>query len=484
MREYDVAIVGGGVVGAAVAHELSHYRLNVVLLEKEEDLSFGVSKANSGIIHPGTQNPADSLKGRLCVEGNRLVREMSADLDLDFKEVGELVVAFDDSEVGRLWQLKQEGEALGVPGLEIVSREWLRDNEPNLNPDAVAALHAPTAGIISPYRFVFALSESAQLNGVEVLTRTRVEWIERISPAGPGEGARFVLAGAAGEFAARYVVNCGGLHADDIAAMVGACTFHIRPRKGEEYILDKKRRYLTRHLLFPVPTPESKGILVTRTSDGNPMIGPTAYEVDDREDLSTTDDGLRQVLAVAQRLVPAIDPRDIIAYFAGLRPAAGDDFVIRSESQAPGFVNVAGIQSPGLTAAPAIARHVAGLLSQTGMPLVPKDAPRRQNRRSVHLFSMPLGDARRLVEHDPECGDIVCRCETVSLREVKQAIEAGATTLDGVKFRTRAGAGRCHGSFCTCRIMRLLADETGRPVTAVSKRGAGSELVVEDRADG
>jgi len=484
MRECDVAVVGGGVVGAAVAHELSHYRLTAVLLEKEEELSFGVSKANSGIIHPGTQNPPDSLKGRLCVEGNRLVREMSASLDLDFKEVGELVVAFDDEEGGRLWQLKQEGELLGVPGLEIVSREWLRENEPNLNLDAVAALHAPTAGIISPYRFVYALSESATLNGVEILTRARVEWLERISSGDRHGGAGFLLSSPAGDVAARYVVNCGGLFADDIAEMVGARTFRIRPRKGEEYILDKKRRYLTRHLLFPVPTPESKGILVTRTSDGNPMVGPTAYEVEDREDLSTTDAGLRLVLAVAQKLVPAIDPRDIIAYFAGLRPAAGDDFVVRAEAAAPGFINVAGIQSPGLTAAPAIARCVAGLLRECGMELERKTGPRQPNRRSFHLFAMPLGDAKRLVEEDPERGDIVCRCETVSLREVKDAIAAGATTLDGVKYRTRAGAGRCHGGFCTCRIMRLLAEETDRPVTAVSKRGAGSELVVEDRSGG
>jgi len=484
VRECDVVIVGGGVVGAAVAYELSHYRLKAALLEKEEELSFGVSKANSGIIHPGTQNPPDSLKGRLCVEGNRLVREMATVLDLDFKEVGELVVAFDDDELGRLWLLKQEGELLGVPGLEIVSRDWLRDNEPNLSRDAVAALHAPTAGIISPYRFVYALSESAALNGIDIVTRARVERIEHISPGRPGDRARFALSTSAAEFAARYVVNCGGLYADDIAAMVGVHTFHIRPRKGEEYILDKKRRYLTRHLLFPVPTPESKGILVTRTSDGNPMIGPTAFEVEDREDLSTTDAGLRLVLAVAQKLVPAIDARDIIAYFAGLRPAAGDDFVIRAEAAAPGFIDVAGIQSPGLTAAPAIARYVANLLRWCGMELETKAGLRQLNRRSFHLFAMPLGDAKRLVEQDPDRGDIVCRCETVSLREVKDAIAAGATTLDGVKYRTRAGAGRCHGSFCTCRIMRLLAEETSRPVTAVSKRGAGSELVVEDRSDG
>lgn len=481
---YDVVIVGGGVVGAAIAYELSHYRLQIALLEKEEELSFGVSKANSGIIHPGTQNPPNSLKGRLCIQGNRLVREMAEPLELDFTEVGELIVAFDEDEVAQLWHLKSEAEDCGASGLEVVAREWLRDNEPNLNRAALAALLAPTAGIISPYRLVYALSGEAMLNGVEVHTSTEVLSVSRRAGTRSQNGSGYVLSTTSGEFAAECLINCAGLYADVISGMVGVHDLCIRPRKGEEYILDKKRRYLTRHLLFPVPTPESKGILVTRTADGNPMIGPTAYEVEDKDDLSTTDEGLRQVLLVAQRLVPAIDPCDIIAYFAGLRPTAGDDFVIRNEESAPGFINVAGIQSPGLTAAPAIAKHVASLLEAAGLTMVRKHPRRRARRRMIRLSSMPLSDAKDLVKKDPECGDIVCRCETVSLREVKQAIADGATTLDGVKFRTRAGAGRCHGSFCTCRVMQVLADETGRPITAISKRGKGSELVVLDRSDG
>ncbi|TFH37159.1 MAG: FAD/NAD(P)-binding oxidoreductase [Dehalococcoidia bacterium] len=480
---YDVAIIGGGVVGAAVAYQLSRYGLRAALFEKEEELSFGVSKANSGIIHPGTQNAPHSLKGRLCVEGNLLIRRLSEPLALDFKEVGELIVAFDEAEVARLWEMKQDAEMLGVPGLEIVSRDWLRDNEPNLNGDAIAALYAPTAGIISPYRFVYALAESAALNGVELHTSTAVQQIDRVSGGDPASGCRFALHTTGGEHLSRFVVNCGGLSADDISAMVGVRDFRISPRKGEEYILDKKRRYLTRHLLFPVPTPESKGILVTRTADGNPMIGPTAYDVNDKADLSTTDEGLRLVLGVAQKLVPAIDRGDIIAYFAGLRPAAGEDFVIRREEKVPGFVNVAGIQSPGLTAALAIGRYVTSLLADGGLHLPRKKGRRKQAHGPVHLFSIPLNAATRLVHEDPDWGDIVCRCETVSLHEVKQAISAGATTLDGVKFRTRAGAGRCHGSFCTCRVMRVLAEQTGRPITAVSKRGKGSELIAEDRSD-
>ncbi|MCK5213347.1 MAG: NAD(P)/FAD-dependent oxidoreductase, partial [Dehalococcoidia bacterium] len=396
----DAVVVGGGVVGAAIAYELSHYDLDVVLLEKEEELSFGVSKANSGIIHPGTQNSPQSLKGRLCVEGNHLVRRMSEPLGLDFKEVGELIVAFDEAETSQLWELKEEAEALGVPGLEVVPRGWLRDNEPNLNREAVAALYAPSAGIISPYRFVYALAGSAVLNGVELRTSSRVEWIERVAGEPPPARSHFVVGTSSGELETRFVVNCAGLHADSVASMVCAPQFRIRPRKGEEYILDKKRRYVTKHLLFPVPTPESQGILVTRTSDGNPMIGPTAYEVEDKEDLSTTDEGLRMVLAVAQKLVPTIDKVDIIAYFAGLRPVVEEDFFIRHDDRVPGFVNVAGIQSPGLTAAPAIGRYVVDLLHGAGLELKRKRGVRRLDSRSSHLFSMPLKEAKRLVGKD------------------------------------------------------------------------------------
>jgi glycerol-3-phosphate dehydrogenase len=470
---YRVAVIGGGVVGAAVAYELSHYIRGIVLLEKEEELSFGVSKANSGIVHPGTQNAPGSLKGRLCVEGNARIREMADDLGLDFKQVGELIVAFDDAEVERLWQLKQEAEELGVRQLDIVPAGWLRENEPNLSCDAVAALYAPSAGIISPYRFVYALAKGAEENHVEIRTSSKVARIDR-------QGNGYTLTTSSGNVSAEYVVNCAGLYADEIAEMVGRSTFRIRPRKGEEYILDKKRRYLTRHLLFPVPTPQSKGILVTRTSDGNPMIGPTAYEVHDKEDVSTTDDGLQQVLQVARRLVPSIDPCDIIAYFAGLRPVAGDDFIIGAMDGQPGFVNVAGIQSPGLTAAPAIAAQVVGALHQLGLYMERRGSARRVER-TFHLFERPLAQAAEAIEQYEERGDIVCRCEVVSLAEVREAIADGATTLDGIKFRTRAGAGRCHGSFCTCRLMHVLSDELGKPMTSISKRGKGSELVVEDR---
>ncbi|MDD3905717.1 MAG: NAD(P)/FAD-dependent oxidoreductase [Candidatus Omnitrophica bacterium] len=476
MNNYDVIIIGGGVAGTAIARELSRYRLKVSLLEKEVELAFGVSKSNSGIIHPGTQHKPGSLKGRLCVEGNALTKRLAKELSVDFKEVGELIVAFNEEERLRLLQLKKDGDELGVPRLTMVDREWLRANEPNLSENVVAALYAPTAGIISPYRWVYDFAENAAANGVEIRTSAKVENIRQVNPG-------FEIDTTKGIFKGRYVVNTAGLYADSISAMVGVSDFKIQPRKGEEFLLDKKRENITKHLLFPLPSKISKGILVTRTSDGNPMIGPTSEDVGDKEDLATTEAGLSKVLEGARKMVPSINPNDIIAYFAGLRPVAGEDFIIRHEGSAPGFINVAGIQSPGLTAAPAIALMVAGLLKSNGLKMRRKFFFRAHRREEAHLFAVGLDKAKSLIEKDPSYGDVVCRCETVSAKEVREAIARGAVTMDGIKFRTRAQAGRCHGSFCTPRLMKILAEETGKPLTGVTKRGEGSELVKEQRGE-
>ncbi|MFH1664577.1 MAG: NAD(P)/FAD-dependent oxidoreductase [Candidatus Omnitrophota bacterium] len=482
MKKYDIAIIGGGVVGTSIARELSRYEVSVALLEKEEDLAFGVSKSNSGIVHPGTQNSPGSLKGRLCVRGNRLMRGISRELGVDFKQVGELIVAFSGDDISRLIELKRAAEKLGVPGIRIVRSPWLRRNEPNLSHEAVAALYAPTAGIVSPYRLAYDLAENAEKNGVEIYKGRRVERIERIRPAGgPESGPRFEVHTPGEVFVAKYVINAAGLYADDIANMAGITYFKIRPRKGEEFLLDKKKQYLTRHLLFPLPSKNSKGILITRTADGNPMIGPTAEDVCDKEDLSTSDEGLRQVMVSARKMVPSIDEKDIIAYFAGLRPAVGDDFIVRHETEVPGFVNVAGIQSPGLTAAPAIACEVAGILKKNGLGMKRKKFFHKHRKRSVHLFTDTFSRIRKLIRKDPAYGDIVCRCEMVSAKEVRRAIAAGAGTLDGIKFRTRAQSGRCHGGFCTTRLMKILSEETGQALTGITKRGKGSEIVKGDR---
>jgi len=483
MNLYDVVIIGGGAVGSAIVRELSRYKLRIALLEKEEELAFGVSKSNSGIIHPGTQNPSNSLKGRLCVQGNILTRKITKELGVDFKEVGELIVVFEEEEVKRLLELKKEAELLGVPGLKIVRRDWLKNHEPNLNSEAVAALYAPTAGIVSPYRLVYDNCENAAKNGVEIYTQTKVENIIFLGAAKLQTKPSFEISTSKGTFRTRYLVNASGLFADEISKMVGLNDFKISPRKGEEFLLDKKRENITNHLLFPLPSKNSKGVLVIKTSDGNPMIGPTAEEVQDKEDLSTSDDGLKKVLTSVQKLVPSINGRDIIAYFAGLRPASGNDFIICGEDKVPGFINVAGIQSPGLTAAPAIALMVRDILRKSGLSIRKKLIFHGYREKTTHLFAIPFSRTRKLAKGDPSYGDIVCRCEMVSAKEVREAIGRGATTLDGIKFRTRAQAGRCHGSFCTTRLMKILAEKTKKPLKEITKRGRGSEIIKGERSD-
>ena len=472
----DVIIIGAGISGAAVARELSRYKLKIFLLEKEAEPAFGVSKSNSGIIHAGTQNPPSSMKGWLCVEGNRLLREeLAGDLGLNFTQCGQLVVIFDPADLPELEKIKKEGEELGVKGLELVDRTWLEKNEPNLGPEVKAALLVPSTGIISPYRFVYALVENAVRNGVELRTSRKVTVIRR-----PESGGFEVVAG--GEvYRAKFLVNAAGLYADEISALAGAPSFKITPRKGEEYLLDKKREHIANRIIFPLPSKNSKGILIIKTADGNPMIGPTAHDAEDKEDLSTSDEGLAEVLAGARRLMPSISRGDIIAYFAGLRPVSGKDFIIRHEDSAPGLVTVAGIQSPGLTAAPAIAVMVADILKQRGLRLEPRENFHRLRPRPPHLSELSPAETRRLIEKNPAYGDIVCRCELVSAAEIRDAVKRGARTMDGVKFRTRAQAGRCHGGFCTARIMKIMHEELGFPVTAVTKRGPGSELIKDER---
>ncbi len=472
---FDLVIIGAGVVGTSIAREMSHYKLKICILEKEEELAFGVSKSNSGIIHPGTQVSPDSLKGKLCVQGNFLTSKIARELGVDFKEVGELILAFNEEEIFRLHQLRFDAQRLRVPGIRLVDQVWLAKNEPNLSPKVMAALFAPTAGIISPYRLVYGLAENALANGCQIHTRALVEKIEAINH-------EFAVFTSRGEFKSRFVVNCAGLSADEVSRMVSIDNFSIKPVKGEEFILDKKLGGLTRHLIFPLPSKATKGVLIIKTADGNPMIGPTAQEIDDKADLTTSDEGLQKVLLSAQKMVPAISDKDIIAYFAGLRPVAGDDFIIRHENKVPGFVNVAGIQSPGLTAAAAIAAMVRDILKNNGLQLKKKLFFRNRRPKITRLSAIKFSQTKKLIKIDPAYGDIVCRCEMVSAREIREAIARGAKTLDGIKFRTRCQSGRCHGSFCTTRVMKILAEQRNIPLTEITKRGKGSEIIKNDRA--
>ena len=473
---HDVMIVGGGVIGCAIARELTRYQLRVVLVDKESEVGFGISKANSGIIHGGHHASPSTLKGRLEWDGNQMWDRLCDELGFGFKRIGELTVAVDAAQLATLAKLQQQGREKGVPGLDLWRRRRLRREEPNLSPAVIAALHAPTTAVINPYEACFALAENACRNGLELVTGSRVDAIAN-------SGAEtWTVHSARGVFHTRFIINAAGLYADRIAELAGVRTFTIHPRKGEEYLLDRRLAGIVKRIIFPCPTPMSKGILVIPTYDGTIMVGPTADSIDDREDLTTTRTGAETVFTAVKRVVPGISERDCIAEFAGLRAVAdGEDFIIGPTSK-KGFINVAGIQSPGLTAAPAIARMVCDILRDEGLSLREKDDFVAAVPKPVHFAALTTAQQIDLVRHDARYGHITCRCEYVTEGEVVDAIQRGARTLDGIKFRTRAGMGRCQGGFCTARCMELLARETAVPFTAVTKRG-GTSWIVRARDD-
>ncbi len=470
----DVAIIGGGVTGAALARLLSAYDLSVTLLEKEADVCFGVSKANSGIVHAGFHHDArKTLKARLELKGNLMFERLKLELGFPFKRIGIMVAAFSSEDMKTARRLYEQGARNGVPGIEICGHERMLSLEPKLNPDVVGGIYAPNGGVVEPYRFVFSLLESACLNGLELLRSFEVSDVR-------GEGGLWRLTAADGRsILAKRVVNAAGLYADRISALFGAERFAIKPRKGEEYLLDRNTKARPGHVLFPTPSKDSKGMLVIPTVEGTVMIGPTAEMRDDKEDVSTSASNLEKVFSSASMMVSGISRRDIITSFAGLRPTIdGDDFLIRRSELAPGLIHAAGIQSPGLTAAPAVAEEIKELLKADGLDFrekadfVPNLTPCPEARN----LDVEALDA--LAASDPAFANIVCRCEHVSEAEIVDAVRKGHTTLDGVKLYTRAGMGRCQGGFCSFKVMRIIARETGLPMEAISKRGPGSEIVV------
>jgi glycerol-3-phosphate dehydrogenase len=468
MEQFDVAIIGAGVCGANVARKLSQYELDVALLEREIDVSLGTSKANSGIVHGGFHDHISTLKARLELQGALMFDRLHDELDFPFERCGILVAALHEDEMRAIEQLYLQGVENGVIGIEMCSRERMLELEPTLNPDVVGGLYAPSGGILEPYRFVFSLVESARKNGVHVKTEFEVE-----SAAREGDYWR-IRAKSGQEIRARYVVNSAGLHADTISTALGAERYTIVPRKGEYYLLDRATRAKPSRVIFPVPTEVSKGILVIPTVEGTVLIGPTASPASGKEDFATDREQLEHILHSARMMVPGLSENDVITSFAGLRAAYGGDFYIAPSEKAPALVQVAGIQSPGLTASPAIGEYVKDLLKKAGLRLVEKSdwdpyVRKVPRARDADPFALDT-----LVAQDPAYGDIVCRCERVSEAEIVAAIRAGHRTLDGIKYYTRAQMGRCQGGFCTYRIIRILMRETGMSFDEITKRGGDS----------
>lgn len=471
-----IVIVGGGIVGTAIARELSRHELKVMLLEKNPDLAMGATKANSGILHAGFDAAPGSLKAKLNVRGNQLYRNIAEDLKLDLDLVGSLVVAKNEEELQALDGLLTRGRQNGVRGLSILSRDKLLDREPNLASDVAGALYAELSGVLLPFGAALAFAENAVRNGAAVLRECPVEKI--VISAGRVAGVETPN----GFIAADFVINAAGLHADEVSRTAGDDSFHIHPRRGEYILFDKAVGTLVRSVIFPTPTKISKGILVSPTIHGNLFIGPNAEDLSDKDDHATSKTGLEELIQSARRLVPGIPTQAAITQFAGLRAVADSgDFVIRPSQQAKGLIQAAGIQSPGLTAAPAIAEMVVEILRDEGMELTPKVnfVPVNPPKTVFHKLD-DLGK-EELYTRNNLYGRVICRCETVTEAEIVDAIHSccGATTLDGVKRRTRSGMGRCQGGFCGPRVTAILARELGISIAEVRKDTARSCLFYE-----
>lgn len=469
---YDVAIIGAGVSGAAAAWQLSRYELKTILLEQEADVGFGVSKANSGIIHGGFHHPVSTLKAKLEIRGGLMFEKLQHELGFPFKRSGILVAAFSEDEMPMVRKLYEQGLANGVRTLEMCGRDRMLRLEPKLNREVVGGFFAPGGGTIEPYRYVFSLVESAVRNGVNL----QCGWK---AVKGEHNGEHWILTSAdGGTIEARYLVNAAGLYADEVSRFCGAEEFRIHPRKGEEYLLDRSSGGRPEHVIFPVPTKHSKGVLVIPTAEGTTMIGPTADPVGDKSDSSTTSDHLQRILGLVRNMVDGVSPRDIITSFAGLRPVLdSEDFYIAQSEKAPAFIQVAGIQSPGLTASPAIGEYVKDLLKAAGLRLVEKQTIQYELAPHHQARSETPEALEKLHKENPAWTHIICRCEKISEAEIIEAVRKGHTTVDGVKFYTRAGMGRCQGGFCSARIMKIISRESGIPMEKLTKRGGASRLL-------
>lgn len=474
VKSADVVVIGGGIVGTAVLRELSKYDLKCILVEKEPDLAMGTTKANSAILHAGFDAPTGSLKAITNVRGNQLYHELEKDLDLDIKWTGSMVAATTDEEMATLQELLERGKANGVEGLKILSHEEVLQKEKNLTA-VKGALWAPSAGVCWPFGAALAFVKCAVQNGAEVIRDCRV--LGFIKEDGRLTGVET----SKGVIKAKYVVNAAGVYADEIAKLAGDNSFTITPRKGEYILFDKTAcSSLVYGVVFPTPTKKSKGILVCTTTHGNTFIGPNAQDMEDKDDHAVTTDGMNEIIASARKLIPNLPMGAAITEFAGLRAVScTGDFIIGASS-VPGLYNAAGMQSPGLTAAPAVAEMLAAAIVKDCGAAAKTDFKAVLPKKAV-FNRMNWDQQASLIKENHLYGRVICRCETVTEAEIVEAIHepCGARTVDGVKRRTRAGMGRCQGGFCGPRVTQILARELNIPVPEVLKERADSHMFYE-----
>lgn len=472
---YDVTIIGAGIIGTFIARELSRYDLKVLVVDKENDIADGTTKANSAIAHAGYDAKPGTLKARFNVEGNAMFDEICQDLDVPFSRIGSLVVALNDQETEVIREIYNRGIENGVPHMGILDRDELRSKEPNISDDAVAALYAPTAGIMGPWELAIGLIENAMDNGVELSLNTEVMDIKKEK-----EGYKIITNKE--EIHSKYIVNAAGVYADKIHNMVASPSFDIIPRRGEYFLFDKSAGDLVNSVIFQTPIKGSKGVLVLPTAHGNLLAGPNAEEIEDRENTETTDENLAYIREISQKAIKNIPFWEVITSFSGLRatPSKGGDFIIEEASDAKGFIDVAGIESPGLSASPAIGKYVADLLKdidgnfKENIDFNPKRKP------VIHFMELSDEEKKEIIEKDPRYGRVICRCENITEGEIVDSIHrnAGGTTIDGIKRRIRPGSGRCQGGFCQPRVMEILARELDIDITEVVKDRPGTNVAL------
>lgn len=471
---YDVIIAGAGVIGGMLARELSKYRFNICILDKENDVACGASKANSGIIHGGYDPEPGTLKAKLNTAGVEKLYAVAEELCVPYRKNHSMVCAFGEQEDATVEMLYQRGLTNGITDLEILTGDDARKIEPQLSEKVSSVLHVKNAGIICPYQLTIAAVGNAMDNGADLKLNFEIDRIEKTEDG-------FTVTSVDGErVTGKYLINCAGTGSDRIAKLAGDESFAIIPRSGEYLLMDKAEGTRVSHTIFQVPTVDGKGILVTPTADGNLLIGPTATAVQGGSDTQTTPEGLAAVQRLALKSVPSVNLRSVITSFTGVRASvAGGDFIIGFSESVENLVNIAAIDSPGLTCCVAIAEYVVSLMEQSGITLE-KNTSFDPNRQDAHEFhKMTDEEKNAYIQQHPEFGKIVCRCEGISEGEILQALRMNppARDVDGVKRRTRSGMGRCQGGFCGPTVMKLIAQELRIPKEQVTKSGKGSEIV-------
>ena len=473
----DAVIIGAGVNGCAIARELSKKKLNIAVLEKSTDVCEGTSKANSGIAHAGFDARPGTLMARLNVRGSAMMESLSKELDFPYKKNGSLVLCFNEKDMEKLQELKERGIQNGVKNLEIIDRREAQELEPNIGQQVVGALHAPDGAIICPFGLTIALAENAAVNGVKFFFETKVEQINK------KENSYEILT-TRGNFEAKTVINAAGVYSDKIHNMVcePGDELEIIPRKGEYILYDKKVGSLVEHTLFQLPTSLGKGVLVTPTVHGNLLTGPTAEDIEDKSEVKTSSEGLSAVLEKAALSILQVPSRQIITSFAGLRAhGPKGDFIIGEVKGAPGFFDVAAMESPGLTCAPAVGEYVAEMVNAYLQPEENKDFI--GTRKGIPNMALSSAEERqRLIQENPAYANVICRCEMVTEGEILDAIRRplGATTTDGIKRRTRAGMGRCQAGFCLPKTIEILAQELKKDVSEIVKANKGSHYLLSE----